>query len=90
MTGHQFELNLYHKEKEKSKNSTKYCRPDCSHIQYLDEWKKLRLLPTLAIGIIKTHNCSAQLSAPHGGSQAKQKLCYFSIWGGKGRKIQKK
>jgi hypothetical protein len=36
MTEHQFDSNLYHKKKEKSKKSTKYCGHGSLPIQYLD------------------------------------------------------
>jgi hypothetical protein len=45
MTGHQFESNLYHKEKEKSKKSTKYCGHGRLPIQYLDVLRNPRLMP---------------------------------------------
>jgi hypothetical protein len=44
MTRHQFDPNLYHKKKEKSKNSTKYCGPGYLPMQYLDVLKKSGLL----------------------------------------------
>jgi len=46
MTGHEFASNLYHKNKEKSKFSTKYCGPAYQGIQYLDILKKPRILPS--------------------------------------------
>ena len=84
MTGHSFGSNLYHKKKEKSKFSTKYCGPDCQLIQYLDIWQKPRLLPP-GQNHGAFHGTASSTMGPHANRAG-----YRSILGKEEGKIEKK